>query len=358
MKILIASAANSIHTVRWVNALSAKGIDTTLVYLSNHEAGENKISDNVKLIKMKARGSLGYFNGGAELRKIYEAGSYNFVHAHFASGYGTLVRMSKIKPAILSVWGTDIYGFPKKSPLHRFIMKKNLFYYDRITSTSEVMKVETLNQFPNLKIDVVPFGVDTDKFQRKNVLAINDDIHLGLVKTYLHRYGIEYLIKAMAIVVKHYQFEKEVHLDVYGKGPDKEHYLNLIDELELQNHVTIHGYIANDDLPGLLEKFDLYVVPSLEESFGVSAIEAMAMGIPLVTSDADGLKEVVRHGIDGLVVPKANEHELAKAIVELIDNASLRKKMSLAVRERVELLYNWDDNVDSMIKIYQEVSII
>lgn len=355
MKILIASAANSIHTVRWVNSLSERGIDVSLVYLADHAPQENKISESVTLIPMEATGFFGYFKGCRELRKIYELGDYDFIHAHFASGYGTLVRLAKIKPALLSVWGTDIFGFPKKSWVHRKLIQSNLKYYDVITSTSEVMKEETLKLNRDLKIDVVPFGVDTQFFDAIGLVP-HEGIRIAIVKTYLPRYGIKYLIDAVSLVVEHYGKGFDLVLDIYGKGPLESEYIAQIESLDLGSCVCIKGYVENNKLPDILRSYDMFALSSLEESFGVSAIEAMSVGLPVVASDAVGFVEVIEDGVSGLIVEKGNALAMSKAIIRLIDDSDLRESLARGARQRVMDLYDWDKNVDQMIDIYKEVN--
>ena len=91
---------------------------------------------------------------------------------------------------------------------------------------------------------------------------------------------------------------------------------------------------------------------SNSESFGVSAIEAMACECPVVTSDADGFKEVMEEGKTGFIVPKRDYRSAAEAIQKIIDDPQLAAKMGKAGRERVCNKYSWEDNVNAMIQIY------
>ena len=91
------------------------------------------------------------------------------------------------------------------------------------------------------------------------------------------------------------------------------------------------------------------------ESFGVVAVEAMACGCPVVTSDADGFTEVVDNGKTGFIVPKRNPEATAEAIQRFVDHPELREIMGVAGRQRVLDLYNWNDNVDTMVNEYHKV---
>ena len=100
----------------------------------------------------------------------------------------------------MSVWGSDVYDFPKVSFLHRCILKYTLKKADKILSTSHVMALET-HQYTPKEIEITPFGVNTDLF--KKIPVHRDDTYIiGNVKTLLPKYGIDVLIKAFQLVVK------------------------------------------------------------------------------------------------------------------------------------------------------------
>ena len=91
---------------------------------------------------------------------------------------------------------------------------------------------------------------------------------------------------------------------------------------------------------------------SNSESFGVAAVEAMACGIPVQVSDADGFAEVVEDGVTGLIAPKGEVNAIAENMYRLLIDEDMRMKMSKAAVERVKKLYDWNKNVELMEKIY------
>ena len=94
---------------------------------------------------------------------------------------------------------------------------------------------------------------------------------------------------------------------------------------------------------------------SNSESFGVSALEAMACECPVVASDADGFTEVIEDGVSGIIVPRRNPEAAAAAMQKFIDKPLLKEQMGIAARERVCKLYEWDSNVEQMLKIYKDL---
>ena len=115
MKILFLSAANSIHTVRWVNSLANRNHEIYLVYNRGHNPKADKIDKKVKLCELPFTGNRGYFFNVFALKKLAKKIKPDVINVHYASGYGTLARKSKLCPILLSVWGSDVYDFPNKS---------------------------------------------------------------------------------------------------------------------------------------------------------------------------------------------------------------------------------------------------
>lgn len=142
MKILFLSAANSIHTVRWVNALSERGNEVVLVSQRNHQVMENAISEAVRVIYLHFGGVAGYYLNAIEMHNICEREQADVINVHYASGYGTLARIAKLPNVILNVWGSDVYEFPCRGKIQEKILRKNLAYANIIASTSYAMKCQ------------------------------------------------------------------------------------------------------------------------------------------------------------------------------------------------------------------------
>lgn len=365
MKIIFLSAANNVHTVRWVNALAERGHNVHLVFQRNHRPSDNKISDKVILHCLKYSGNIGYFLNSIELNRLYKEINPDIVNAHYASGYGTLARLAKLKPLILSVWGSDVYDFPYQSKFNMRIIKKNLLYADKIASTSYCManQVRRLLGSDYIDIEVTPFGVDIEKFSRKiSVKKNGEKICIGNIKTLAPKYGIIDLIKAIKILKERLEkngltdISNRIIAHIYGDGKQREEIIELIKQLQLKDTVELKGRIPNPEVPMALEKMDIFCVTSVldSESFGVAAVEAMAMELPVVATDVDGFKEVVADGNTGIIVERKNPVAIAEALEKLVLNEELRIKMGRNGRKRVVELYDWNKNVDTMLELYKK----
>lgn len=356
MKVVFIGPAISIHTQRWVNSLSKKNIEVVLFSLRKDGDINNLVDKNIKIRYFPFSGKLGFIFNGFFINKMIEEEKPDIVNIHRATSYGLLGRFIKFENKLLNVWGSDIYDFPKQSKLKKKILIKNLNSYKAIASTSYCMAKETEQYLmKKQEIYITPFGVEIEKFKNLNLVKKEDKIIIGVVKTLELKYGIEYLIKAVKelekILAKEY-FEK-IEVRVYGKGSLKKSLENLAKELNIEKKIKFEGFILNSEVPKVINKMDIFVVPSLEESFGVAAVEAMACEVPVIVSDADGLKEVVIDKETGFIVHRKNYRDIASKIKILIKDEELRKKLGKAGRKRVIELYNWNDNVENMIKIYK-----
>ena len=359
MKIIFLGEAASIHTIRWVNSLSEKGIEVILVSLKGEVDIIGKINDNVKVIYLPFGTKIGYYLNIFALKRIISKEKPDLINVHYASGYGTLGRLSGFNKKLLNVWGSDIYDFPNESKIKKIIIEKNLKNYTAIASTSYCMAEETKKYLKNKskKIFITPFGVDTEKFKNFNIKKKKNELVIGIVKTLTENYGIEYLIRAIKELENILDIEnyKKIKLLIYGKGELKNKLESLTKELQIEDKVIFKGYISNEDIPKVLNEMDIFVVPSINESFGVAAVEAMACEIPVIASSVGGLKEVIIDKETGYLVPKKDYKEIAKYLKKLILDKNLRIYLGKNGRKRVLENYDWNSNVNYMIKIYKEI---
>lgn len=363
MKILFISCANSIHTVRWVNQLTSKGHEVNLVFCRDHGPTVYEIDSRVNLISLPFDSGKGYYLNALHLNRIAKNIKADVINVHYASGYATLARMARLKNIVLSVWGSDVYDFPYESDFKMKIIKKNINYAKVICSTSYAManQVRKVMNNENMQIEVTPFGVDINRYKVKKIENDSDsEIKIGIVKTISEKYGIKYLIEAMEILKDKLSSFNNIDftLSIYGDGYQKPQMIELRDKLGLKEIIEFKGVVPNDKVPSILLDFDIFALSSIldSESFGVAAVEAMAAGLPVVATDVDGFKEVVKDNETGIIVERKSPEALANAILELILDKNKRKLMGLNGRKRVEELYNFSDNVDHMIEIYNKIN--
>lgn len=361
MKVLVVSDAQSVHTQRWTSALKEKGVDVVL-YTIKPVTDDFYSSRNIKChffdlfdFKREKKGMLyavkRHFQAVSHLKQVLKEEKPDILHSHFVTSYSLIAALACYRPFIVSAWGSDIYIYPKKSPLNKAIVKFILSCADKILSTSNVMAREC-SKYTGKPIEITPFGVDTELFKR--CASKQEKFVIGSVKTLAENYGTEYLIRAFKIVSDRNP-GIDCALELVGKGPDEERLRGIAKELGISDKVHFRGFIKQKELPEVFSNFSIACYLSNSESFGVSAIEAMSCNCPVVASDADGFTEVIEDGVTGIIVPKKDPQATADAIQKFVDNPQLAKTMGDASRERVCRLYEWDGNVNTMMSIYKSV---
>ena len=359
MKVLLIADVNSLHTIRWATSLSSAGIDVGIFdvkcVLSQNYKGIKNISLFPGSLKARYRflSKILYLLSFIRLRSVISKFKPDIVHAHYATGYGLLGLLSGFHPYILSVWGSDVYLFPRKNIFAKKLLMNNLNSADYIYSTSKDMAIET-RKYTKKNIIITPFGVDLEKFDG-SVTKKNKSVELviGIVKSLEKVYGIQYLIYAFKKVKE--RNPQELKLLIVGDGSKRCELEKLTKKLGIESSVEFYGRVPLEHVPIMHKKIDIAVFPSLSESFGVSALEASASGKPIIVTNVGGHPEVVRDGITGFLVPPCDVESLVLSIEKLVNDSDLRYAMGTQGRKFVEENYSWDKCVRIVVKIYNEI---
>lgn len=352
MKIALLGPGNSIHMQRWANGLASRGLDIHLI--TAHEVLHG-MDQRVKVHQLKLRAPWAYLLSAAEVVNYINVQKPKLLNAHYATGYGLLARLSGFQPTLLSVWGSDIYDFPEKSVLHRWLVRSSLQSAKAVASTSECMARRTALLASPKQIFVTPFGMDEHLFKPAPKDDKRKKLVIGTVKTLSKKYGIDVLIHAFALATKELGASTDLSLEITGTGPDEVVLKELVAQLGITSAVTFYGAVPHARVPDMLQRLDIFVALSRDdsESFGVAAVEAAACGLPVVVSDAEGLAEVTLHGKTGFVVPKGNHQAAASVLVQLARDKELRQTLGAAGRQHVVHHYTWNQSLDTMIAVYQ-----
>ncbi len=204
---------------------------------------------------------------------------------------------------------------------------------------------------PPDKIRIIPNGVDSFKYRPMDVKE--DDGLLLWCGRFIQQKGLENLIVAFR-----YAKEKQkrlIKLIMTGDGPLLTKIHRQVQKSGLGDHVTFLGCLPREDIPILMNKASIYVLPSLYEGMPYVLLEAMACGTPVVGTDISGITDVINHLQTGLIVPPKNPEALADAIITLLEHESLRKKLSQNARELMVNNYSWNKVVEKVENVYSEL---
>lgn len=352
MKVLLLAPSRSIHTQKWALYYKSKGIQVKVATFADHFSKENAEEIDTIVLPKLLPGKLSYISSVSSLKKVLKQFQPDLLHAHYVSSYGLVGALTNYKPYYVSVWGRDVFQFPRQSSLNKRLVEWTLAKANVICSTSHIMAHET-NKYTTKNVYVTPFGVDLSIFKQDPQLKEDDVVTIGTVKALSDKYGIADLIKAFAKVHGEVSNTK---LLIVGDGPQRKEYEQLAEELHISDVTTFTGRVPNHEVPNFINKMNIFAVPSTEdsESFGVAAVEAMACGVPVVVSNVGGLPEVVIDGETGLIVEKENPEQLAQAFLSMINDRDKCETMGLHGIAHVKEKYNWIDNANGMLDLYEQ----
>ena len=180
----------------------------------------------------------------------------------------------------------------------------------------------------------------------KNVKERNSILFVGRLD--VKQKGVDLLIHALRYVQKEIP---DVNLYIIGQGDSLGYLKNLTAELELGENIIFLGYVDENELTDMYSKCEIFVFPSLYESFGIVIIEAMSAGLPVVSYDLDCVSETLEDGKYGILVKKGGIKELADAIIRLLKDEELREYYSRMSIERSKS-YTQVEVVRDIEKVY------
>lgn len=344
MRICILGSANSVHIERWIKSLADLGNELLLVSLYPGEV------EGARNLILKRTGKILYTTHYFSIKKALRDFKPDILHAHHASSYGFLGALQNLHPFIVSVWGYDVLLFPKKSTLHKYLVKYTLNRADKITATSKALAKAVEGLVDRTPV-IIPFGVDR-RFLEVDRIYDKQKYVIGIIKDLKPVYGIDVLIKAFAgLVGKGYPIE----LLIVGAGELRDELFGLCRQLNVQKNVTFKGRIPHSEVIDLLKEIDIFAIPSYSEGFGVAAVEAMATGLPVVASNVGGLPEVVDDGKTGILVEPGDVEALKQALEYYILSKEARIEHGRRGREKVRAKYDWQKNAESMNRLYKEI---
>lgn len=283
---------------------------------------------------------------------------FDLIHAHFtypSSYVAAKLKKNYGKPLIITAHGYDVYDLPFRNADWNKKIRTALSAADHVITPSKSNYAKLMQlDIPDEKVTVIHNGYDPNLFKiismnkakkklnlpedKKVILSVGN---LELIK------GHKYLIEAIKEEVKR---GKNITCLIAGSGSQKKYLNRIIGRLSLRDNVKLVGGKPHNELPLWLNACDVFVLPSLRESFGIVQIEAMACGKPVVATFNGGSEEVILNEKLGLLVEPKDATGLAKAILKALDT-EWDKEYILSYAEQ----YSWDAIIRKIIKVYNEL---
>lgn len=230
----------------------------------------------------------------------------------------------------------------------------------RVVTVSERVRQYLVNEegISPGRVAAVPTGVDLEMFNpHKNAGMLRAELNLadnvpliGMVAIFRTKKGHHILLEAVPHILKEIP---DTIFVLAGNGPTLDKIKSMVKEMDLEKHMLFPG--LRPDVPDILKSIDIFVLPTLQEALGTSILEAMAMEKPVISSRVDGVPEIVKDGITGLLVQPDNPDTLAKAIITLLRDKNRARKMGVEGRKFAEQYFTVDNMVRGMHDLYMSL---
>lgn len=303
-------------------------------------------------------------------------GDFDIIHLH-----GTLIGLiltflnRKVRERMVYTVHSPSWFMPYLSRLDR--LSRTMDYHlmrrvNKVIAMNDLLKQRLIapGKIKSEKVIMIHAGVETSEFS-PNIEAndvrkryeLEGRINILFVGRIAPYKGVEYLVKAANIVVNHFGCKRALFLLV---GPLAEHELDkvehahyiakifsLIKDSDLKANVKLTGAVPYDDLTKLFSACDIFVLPSLAESFPLVTLQAMASAKPVIGTRVAGIPDQIKNGWNGYLVEPANEHQLAERIKYLIDHPEERSRMGLNSKKFAKDQFSWSLISQKILQLYQ-----
>ena len=270
--------------------------------------------------------------------KLIKKDKINLIHCHGygSANFGRLAKIFTHTPVVVHAHDDDS-NYPLYQRLSDYILKG---FTDKGIAVSEAVKKASIvkRKIPREKMIVLHNGIIFDEFKIPNNIEIKEERKkwkldedtnvIGTIAKLRKEKGLEYLIKAVPRVLSAIPNSS---FFIVGDGSLRNSLENLAKQLGIMKNITFTGFIEN--VSTILSIFDLKVLPSLTEGFGLVIVEAMAMGKPIIATDVGGVKEILTDGETGLLIPPKNPEVLADKIIYLLKNQEAAKKLGIKAKQ-------------------------
>jgi N-acetyl-alpha-D-glucosaminyl L-malate synthase BshA len=287
----------------------------------------------------------------------------DLLHVHYAIPHAASAWIAKEMlgaehrlKIITTLHGTDITLVGQERSfleITRFSIQKS----DGLTAVSSFLKGETQRHFqvPPERIEVIPNFVDPEIYSRERYPCRKDALTDPGERLVMHISNFRPVKRVTDVVRIFHELQRSVpaRLVFVGDGPDRPEAAHLAAELGIRDRVVFLG--KQDSVAELLACADLFLLPSASESFGLSALEAMSAGVPVVASAAGGLLEVVESGVSGVLAPVGDVAGMAAAAVEILRDPARWERMSRDARRLASERFGVDRVVPQYESYYQKV---
>ena len=273
-------------------------------------------------------------------KQLARKNKYHLSHSFFTVPCGVVSWLLKRKyqiPYIVSLRGSDVPGYSERftaiykilTPIIKMVWRNAT----AVIANSQGLKDLALKSAPQQKIGIIYNGINVAEFNFIERSVSCEEFKVICVSRITPRKGIKYLIQAVAQLAEKYPFIK---LQLIGEGDEKEELEHGTLNMKHGTQIEFLGRIEHEKLPQYYQNADVFVLPSLNEGMSNTMLEALASGLPLISTNTGGAEELVADGENGFIVKMKDVDDIAAKLEMLIQNPELRLRMARKSREKAE----------------------
>ncbi len=287
-------------------------------------------------------------------RRLVRENDYDLVHAFFGFPTGWLCyRTANKLPYIISLRGSDVPGYNIRLGLDYKLMA-GLFHKiwsgaAAVVANSDGLRKLALEFMPSLDITIISNGIDAEKFHPPEKQSLTKPIRLLTVCRLISRKRIDLLIKAVSCAKKS---GFDIKLNIAGEGNLTGKLRKLARTLDIADSVNFMGRVSSEQMPQLYRNNDIFVMSSTHEGMSNAMLEAMASGLPIITTRCEGVEELIVD--NGFIVEQPSDKDIAAAIRLLSQDRQTYNSFSVASRKRAAL-FTWSSVANQYIKCYRKI---
>jgi glycosyltransferase involved in cell wall biosynthesis len=327
----------------------AQEADITLISSRFKEAPKSETVDGIKIIRV---GNKFLFNFAALWHYMTRLKRANFDIIVDDINKVPLFTPLYVKKPVLAILHhinekTLFKELPLPMALYIYFAEKLIpIFYKKapFIVVSNSTKAELIGMgIPSANINLIYNAIEHGRFAPRTKSPQPQVVYFGRVKRYKQ---VDHLLQAFRLVKEQIP---DARLVVAGKGDDYPRLERLIKKWHLESHIKLVGEVSEAEKIKILQRAWVFVTASMKEGWGITVIEANACGTPAIAYDVPGLRDCIRHGETGLLVPYGDIERLAKATVRLLGNSELREKLSLSAVNWAST-FSWEKSADEFMQ--------
>lgn len=349
MRIAVVANPESPHVIRWIDSFEQRGHTVRLFAPAglDYEC-ERRVFE---FGRASAAGVWATFNRVRDLRRALREFQADIVHGQFALNYGTWAVLARIRPVVVSAWGSDLLVAPRMSRSNSLKVRLTVRLADALTCNSkELARAAVQLGAPPSRVHRIVFGVNTDTFTQVGNRSSHDRIRFLSTRQLAPIYRVDRIVRAFA----ESGLSDTAELVISSFGPEAPVLRELVSSLGLTSAVHMTGRVSDQEMLELYRSADVYVSIPESDSTAVSILEAMSTELPVIASDLPVSREWLgSNGEGGLLVGVGDDDSLVMAMRSLAGNSEQRHRMGVRNRSVAIEHGNWNREVDKMLNLFE-----